>query len=261
MKPSPAPHESAELTLTPPASPALAHVPGTITPVSLPSPITILEAAVRGGITAENVAVVKELAQLCREQRADEAKAEFAKAFFRMRRNMPVIYADREAKDRSGNTVYTYCSEEEISRALEPHWMAHGFAPLFGQKSEGGMITVEVTLMHEAGHSETRSFSVRSGTPNAMKDGAMCDAGGATTAWRHLMTKWFGLKSRISPVQDATVIGEKIAPDKVQYLRELVRETKANEAKFLEFARVARYEDIGEADYARVVAALEKKRQ
>jgi hypothetical protein len=62
-------------------------------------------------------------------------------------------------------------------------------------------------------------------------------------------------------VQDATVIGEKIAPDKVQYLRELVRETKANEAKFLEFARVARYEDIGEADYARVVAALEKKRQ
>lgn len=228
-------------------------------PMAAPSPLSILEAAIRGGITAENVVVVKELAQLCREQRAEDAKASFARAFFQLKKNMPVIYADKEAKDRSGNVVYTYSSEEELSKALEPHLTAYGFAMLFGQLSGDGRITAKVTLMHEAGHSEEREFTVRSGTPNAMKDGAMCDVGGATTAWRHLMIKMFGLKSRLHAEGDATVLGARITPDKVVYLRELVREAKADEAAFLKFAQVTRYDDIGELDYPRLLAAVQKK--
>jgi hypothetical protein len=226
-----------------------------------PSMLNILELAVRGGITGDNVAVVKELAQLCREQRAEEAKAAFAKAFFQLRKNMPAIYADKEAKDRQGNVVYTYCSEEELSKALEPHLMTYGFAMLFGQASVDGRITVNVTLMHEAGHSETREFTVRSGTPNAMKDGAMCDAGGATTAWRHLMIKMFGLKSRLQAgaPPDARIDGEKIAKEKALYLRELVRETNTDEKRFLEYAGAPTFEDIGEARYDDCARLLHKK--
>ncbi len=221
-----------------------------------PSPLRILEAAIQGGVTAENVAVVKDLMLMCREQRAEDSKGAFAKAFFLLRKNMPEIYADKEAKNRAGETSFTYCSEAEISRMLEPHLMAYGFAMLFGQTEKDGKVTVSITLMHEQGHAETREFTVRSGAPNAMKDAAMCDAGAATTAWRHLVMKMFGLKSRIAANQDATIEGERITPDKVQYLREQVAEKKRDEARFLAFAGVKTYEEITEAVYPLLIRSL-----
>jgi hypothetical protein len=240
----------------------LAESPAELAARPIATPINILEAAVRGGVTAENVAVVKELVQMCRDQRAEEAKVAFAKAFFQLRKNMPEIHADKEAKTRSGETAYTYCSESEIARMLEPHLMSYGFAMLFGQSEHDGRITVNVTLMHESGHQEVREFTVRAGSPNAMKDAASCDAGGATTAWRHLMIKMFGLKSRIAENQgkfDASIEGEKISPDRVQYLREQIHETGSDEAKFLKLAGVAKIEDITAGSYDVLVRALAAK--
>jgi len=240
---------------TPPSSSALApHV-------ATPAPISILEAAIRGGVTEANVAVVKELVQMCREQRAEEAKAAFAKAFFQLRKNMPTIHADKEAKNRAGEVTFVYCSEEEIMKMLEPHLMNYGFATLFGQSEKDGRITVSLTLMHEAGHQETREFTVRAGTPNAMKDAAMCDTGGATTALRHLTMKWFGLKSRISENQDAHIEGERITADKVQYLRELVKDTNSDEGRFFAFAGVKTYEEVTEGIYPLLVRSLTAKRR
>jgi hypothetical protein len=239
-----------------PSALALRHEQQIAAPSALPSPITILEAAVRGGVTAENVAVVKELMAMCREQRAEDSKAAFAKAFFRLKQNMPEIYADREAKGRNGEVTFAYCSEAEIASKLEPHLMQHGFAMLFGQSEKDGKVTINVTLIHELGHQEVREFTVRTGQANAMKDAAMCDAGAATTAWRHLMMKMFGLKSRIASNQDAAIEGERITPDKVQYLREQVAEKKRDEARFLAFAGVKTYEEITEATYPLLVRSL-----
>ena len=42
-----------------------------------PTPIDILQSAVSGGITAENVEVVERLAQMCREQRAEATALTF----------------------------------------------------------------------------------------------------------------------------------------------------------------------------------------
>lgn len=238
------------------ASPA----PTVLTPAAA-SPIAILEAAIKGGITQENISVVKDLILMCREQRAEDAKAAFAKAFFQLRKNMPEIYADKEAKNRAGEVTFTYCSEQEIAKMLDPHLMSYGFAMLFGQSEKDGRITVSVTLMHEQGHQEVREFSVRSGTPNAMKDAAMCDTGGATTAWRHLMIKMFTLKSRIAENQDAKLEGAKIGADKVQYIRELVKETASDEARFFAFAGVKTYEEITEGTYPLLVRSLANKRR
>lgn len=223
------------------------------------SPIAILEAAIKGGVTAENVSVVKELIQMCREQRAEDAKAAFAKAFFQLRKHMPEIYADKEAHTKSGQVAYVYCSEKEISSKLDPHFMNHGFAMLFSQSENDGRITVEITLMHEAGHSEVKTFTVRAGAPNAMKDAASCDAGAATTAWRHLVMKLFSLKSRISENQDARNEGEPITRDQAQVLREMVKDTAADEVRFLVFAGAKTYEEIPSLRYAELFAKLNTK--
>lgn len=226
---------------------------------SAPAPIAILEAAIKGGVTQENISVVKELIQMCREQRAEDSKAAFAKAFFRLRKNMPEIYADKEAHTKSGQVAYVYCSEKEILSKLDPHLMSFGFAMLFSQSENDGRITVEITLMHEAGHSEVKTFTVRAGAPNAMKDAASCDAGAATTAWRHLVMKLFSLKSRISENQDARNEGEPITRDQAQVLSEMVKDTAADEVRFLAFAGAKTYEEIPSLRYAELFAKLNTK--
>ncbi len=220
-----------------------------------PSALAILQSAISGGVTRENVEVVKELLQMARDQRADEAKAAFARAFFQLRKNMPVIYADKERKDLGG---YRYCSEEEISKQLEPHLTAYGFSMLPGQSQTDGRITIAITLMHEAGHSETREYTVRTGRSNAAKDDSQADAGASTTAWRHLCIKMFGLKSRIQENQDARNEGEKIARDKVQHLEEVCAEFggKLREA-LLEAGGVSKFEDVGENVYPVLTRLIE----
>lgn len=226
------------------------------------SPIAILEKAISGGVTQENVSVVKELIQMVREQRAEEAKAAFAKSFYQLRKNMPEIYADKEALMKDGQTVaYRYCSEEEISKKLEPHLSAYGFAMLPGQTAEEGRITVNVTLMHEGGHQEVRGYTVRSGSTNAMKDATAADTGAATSAWRHLMIKMFGLKSRISANQDARNEGEPITEDQVTLLKEQIAETGADLQRFLRLAGATSLDQIKSEKYDLCLAALGRKRK
>lgn len=229
-----------------------------------PSPINILESAIRGGVTQENVSVVKELIAMCREQRAEDAKAAFARAFFQLRKNMPEIYADKEATDDNGKVLFISISETEISKKLEPHLMAHGFAMLFGQENEEGRITVNVTLMHEAGHSETREYSVRPGKTNRVKDDTMADAGAATTAWRHLMIKMFGLKSRNPDMRHAGNLGAFIGRDKIQTLQEQMAELGGDALNgniwLVAGVPIGHYDEVTEAIYPVIMRMLNVRR-
>ena len=223
------------------------------------SPISILEKAISGGVTQENVTVVKELIQMVREQRAIDAKAAFAKALFALKKNMPEIYVDKEARNSKDQVAYRYCSEEEISRKIEPHLMAYGFTTLFSQKEGEGRVTVELTLIHEEGHETHHEFTVRAGATNAMKDATAADSGAATTAWRQLIMKMFGLKSHLSNRPDAQIVGERITEDQALWLRDAIKQTKSDEAAFLKWAGAPTYEEIGSADFERLSRSLNKK--
>lgn len=226
------------------------------------SPLLLLERVLQSpDLTQEKVSVAKELMQMVREQGAAEAKAAFAKAFFQLRKNMPEIYADREAKTESGAVMYRFCSEREISEKLEPHLMAHGFAMLFGQSESEGRITAEVTLMHEAGHEEVRRYTVRAGSTNRVKDATAADAGAATTAWRHLMIKLFGLKSRITETRDIRNEGDIINPEQAQYLNEQLTEHRFAPGPILELAGVDAIEKIPANLYPVVARAIEMKKR
>lgn len=184
--------------------------------IAQPTSLDILDAAVRGGVTSENVSVVKEIIAMRRDELKEQAKADFAKAFFKLKKALAAtsFYADKAAMN-NGKVAYIYCSEQEISAQLEPVLFANGFAMLFGQRKENGEVVAIITLIHEGGHQEDREYSVRTGSTNAMKDATAADAGSTTSAWRHLVIKMFGLKSRISETDDARNIGDtktKITP-------------------------------------------------
>lgn len=237
--------------------------PPAVIPAHKTSITEILEAAVRGGITGENIAVVKEILAMRRDEDNHQNKVAFNAAFFRLKQEIAKMefYADKSAKDRSGNSMYTYCSETEIAENLEPVLSRHGFALMFGQSTEDGRVTAELTLIHEQGHEEKRTYSVRTGATNAAKDATQADTGSTTSAWRHLLIKFFGLKSRIREEGDARNEGEPITRDQAQVLREMVKETAADEVRFLAFAGAATYEEIRSNRYAELFAKLNTKRR
>lgn len=215
-----------------------------------PSTGELLSAVISQAVTAESVAVVKELVAMRREEVTIENKQAFNRDLFALKEHISRLdfYADKFAKTRSGAEAYSYCSEEEISGKLEPILFKHGFTMLFGQRKDGGTVTAIVTLIHRAGHEESREYSVRVGQSNQMKDDTAVDAGSTTSAWRHLVIKMFGLKSRIREEGDARNLGGKISPEKSAELLARCEAVGGNTTRrVLTFAMTESFEDIGEA--------------
>jgi hypothetical protein len=242
--------------------------------VNEPMPITkppltsleILDTAVRGGVTSENVAVVREIIAMRREEVKEQNKSKFNRAFFELKKEIAQMdfYADKAALNSSKVVAYTYCSEKELASKLDPVLLKHGFTMLFGQRDDAGKTAAIITLIHEDGHEETREYSVRSGNTNAMKDATAADTGATTSAWRHLVIKMFGLKSRIREEDDAKNLGEtnvKITKEQADELARRVGDL-GDEVKmtaFWQYARATKYSDIPASMYDSLDKMLAKK--
>lgn len=223
--------------------------------------LSILEAALKSGVTSENVAVVQAIIAMRREEVALENKASFNRAFFELKKEIAGMdfYCDKEAKTKGGDVAYTYCSESEIAGKLEPVLFKHGFAMLFGQRQEADRVVAVITLIHESGHEETREYSVRVGQSNQMKDATAVDAGSTTSAWRHLVIKMFGLKSRIRESDDAKNLGEHITAEEATELKTRLAACEGDTAKFLAAANSESFETIGTAVLPLLEAMLTAK--
>lgn len=237
--------------------------PQGLAPAPEPTTGQMLAKVLDGGLTMENVAVAKELIAMRREEVALQNKVAFNAAFFQLKKEISGMdfYADKAAKDRNGNLLYTYCSESEITAKLEPLLLKHGFTMLFGQRQENERVVAAITLIHEQGHEEVREYAVRMGATNAAKDATQADTGSTTSAWRHLVIKLFGIRSRITEEADPHNIGAPISHEQAQTLREMIKETNSDEKKFLAFAQAESVEAIGTNDYDRCFRALAAKRR
>lgn len=242
------------------------HQPGQLAEAQPPQQLNVaavLAAAVSQGVTAENVAVVKELVALQERMEGRESERQFARAFNALQAEMPAIRAVTPVPDKMGNIKYHFAKYEDIMEQVRPLLLKHGFTVSFSMSYADDRVTQTCTLMHIGGHSRSNPFTVRIGSGPPGASAAQADGAAGTYAKRHALCNALNIivdQDSDGVPTDAKVIGAPIAPDKVQYLKELVKETKSDEAKFLAFARVTKYEDIGEADYPRLVAALEKKR-
>lgn len=216
----------------------------------------------------EAVGIVKELKQMAKEERDDNARVAFGRAFYQLKKNMPALYMDKAGHNRAGEQTFVYCSEEEIAKMLEPHLMAHGFVMLTGQENKDGLVTISITLIHAeniqepggpCGHQETRLYTVRPGIGNSVKDNTMVDTSATTSAWRHLTQKMFGLKSRISNEQDPRDRGEYITPDQAADLEHRLTMINGDKKKFLEMADAESFATIYSASYKWVESQLRRK--
>ena len=234
---------------------------GAVAPRPQLTAIDILQAAIEKGITAENVAVVKEIRLMVREEQEHAAKLAFNRAFFALRKDMPIVYADREVKTDSGALAFQYCSPQEIKDILEPLMLRHGFTTMTTQEMDGETkVTVRVYLMHEQGHSETGTFTIRVGQENRLVKGPQVVAGATTAAERHCLIKLFGLRTRINPDGDARNLGEPITKEQAFALERMCKEKNRDVAAFLKFAGAAEFTGIMSSRFEECRRMLEKAR-
>lgn len=259
MKPDPQ-KPSTELELTPSGAP-LAAPTQQLTPPSVPE---ILAAAVKGGVTAENVMVVKELVALQERMQAKESEKAFARAFNALQAGLPPIQAVKPVPDRDGHTKYHFAPFEHIMEQVKPFLLKHGFALSFSMTADDGRITQTCTLTHVEGHSKSNSSSVRigKGPPGATETQA--DGAASTYAKRFALCDALNIvieRDNDGAPTDAKVIGAPIDRDKIQYLKEQLAEAGGTEEGLLKLAGAASFEEIGEAVYPVLVRALEARKR
>lgn len=250
-------NQPAQTELVPVAPQTLAVADSTQSPVE-----QILRAAVERGVTTENVAVIERLTDLYERLQAKDAEKQFASAFVALQAEMPAIQASKPVPNRDGSIRYHFAPYEGIMAQVKPLLQKHGFTVTFSCDFDERRVIQSCTLQHIGGHSRTNKFAARIGNGPPGSSDAQGDGAASTYAKRFALCNALNIITGEQDTDgrpDARNEGETISEDKVAYLKEQVRETKSDEAKFLQFAGVKSYEEITVAIYPQLVRSLAAK--
>lgn len=224
-----------------------------------PTTLDLLRMVVTSGDPEKNVGVMERLIAMQERKEAKEAERAFAVAFHALQTEMPPIQAVEGVPDKQGNIKYFFAPYEHIMAEVGPLLLKHGFTISFDSEFKDApnmRLVMRCTMTHVSGHSRTTTQYMRVSAPFGASD---TQADGATST----MAKRYALCSALNIViehdTDARSEGEPISFDKVQTLKELVRETRSDEARFLKYAGAATYEEIGENRYAELFNSLQEK--
>ena len=223
-----------------------------------PTPLSLIAQMVASGtMSAESVAVVKELVALKEHMEDRQAEKDFAADFAALQGELGSFRPTKAVPDKYGNVKYLYLPYGEIMAAVQPLLRKYRFSVSFSTDFAEGRILQTCTLQHESGyHRDFKAYvRVGSGPPGATESQA--DGAAMTYAKRYALCN--ALNITVEHDTDARKEGEPITAEQVATLRQMVKDCRADEAAFLRFAGAKSYEEIGERRYAEVFAALQKK--
>lgn len=225
-----------------------------------PSIAGMLQTFIEKGVTSENVAALGQLLAL--KERMDERQSErdFAADFIALQKDMPKVKATKAVPGNDGGVRYRFAPYEEIMDQIQPSLERYGFAVTFGSKTEGTppRIISTCTLIHKGGHSRSNDFGVRIGSGPPKASEAQADGAAATYAKRFALCN--ALNIRVEGIDDdARTIGEPITDVQAKELRDRLKATKGDEAKFLAFAGAAHFEAIPSTKWDALCSVLEQR--
>lgn len=223
----------------------------------------MLQAAIAGGVSKENVDVLEKLMNLYERDQARRAEMAFNAAFVALQAEMPKVKAVKPVPDRDGNIKYFFAPYEEIDAQVRPFLQKHGFSTSFSQSYTDGRVSQTCILRHAAGHKQENTFSVRIGKGPPGSSEAQGDGAASTYAKRHAFCNALDIviDNDTDGKSEIADIGEAISRDQVQYLKELIDETKSDVPKLLALAGADSLEKIGTGQYRVVVNLLLSKRR
>lgn len=204
----------------------------------------MMQTFIERGVTAENVAAMKELVGLQERMNEKQAEREFAAAFVQLQSEMPKVTATKPVPGKDGSIRYHYAPFEEIMKQVQPLLTRHGFTVTFDTRFiDGGRCVSVCTLMHTGGHSRSNEFAARVGHGPPHASEAQADGAAQTYSKRFALCN--ALNIVVSGMDDdARSEGGFITAEQAAELRRRVKATNTSEVKFLGFAQAATFEEI-----------------
>ncbi|KAB0668968.1 single-stranded DNA-binding protein [Oryzomonas sagensis] len=219
--------------------------------------ITPMDLIVRAQHSNASIDQMQQLFDLQLRYEANEARKAYNDAMANFREKAPAI-----AKTRTGHNI-KYAGLSESIEAIQPLLSQFGLSHQWKTRQDGNLITVECTVTHRMGHSESTSLSSSpdtSGSKNAIQ------AIGSTVSYleRYTLYAILGLSSRdmdddgngAGKKDDAPIITEAQASD----LLTLIENVGADVAKFCVYWKIDAVKYLPAAKFASAVKMLEKKR-
>jgi hypothetical protein len=201
---------------------------------------------------------MRALFELQRDIVAEERRVAFDEAMTRVQSKLKPIAKLGQGKNSK------FAKYEDLHALIQPLLAEEGFSQSFSQKEEQGDKIRFVLEVSRAGHSKTFELAVHSDKAATNREGKSIrppiqdDGSTASYARRYLVKMAFNIveKGEDTDGESPRAIG----PDQVIEIKDLIRDSKSNEASFLELiAGVERIEDIQQRDYKRIVNALQTK--
>ena len=225
-----------------------------------PSVGQMLAALIEKGDPEKNIGVVERLIALQERQEQKQAERQFAVAFHGLQQETLGVEAVDMVPDKQGNPRYFFASYEHIMEQVGPLLLKHGFSVSFDSEFKEDRLVMRCTLTHVGGHSRVSTQYMRVGAVYGAND-AQNDGATATMARRYALCSALNIviERDTDGKGDARYEGEPISFDKAQTLREMVKEAKADEAKFLKYAGAATYEEIGSNRYQQLFRELQDR--
>jgi hypothetical protein len=201
---------------------------------------------------------------------ANDARAEYNDAYGRLQLVLPRIKkhgvveypVDKAKPDGAKAKAFSYARWEDIDAAIRPLLNEYGFSLSYDtQPVTGGGIIVTGKLLHSGGHFEKASIGPlpldTSGGKNNLQGAGSTFSYGCRYTARMLLNLIYegddddGVRGGMVFITDA----------QVTRLNELIEETGADRAKFLEYLQVVGLGNIQAKDYVAAENALMKKKR
>ncbi len=228
--------------------------------LSIQQPLSMgamLSAFIDKGVTEANVAAFGQLIALQERIQDREAQKEFAAALAELQGETIRVVATKAVDVKNGVPRYTFAPYEEIMKTVQPMLTAHGFSITFDTKIDDNRVFSICTLTHKSGCSRTNQFAVRLGNKPPGSSDAQGDMSNKSYAKRGALCD--ALNIVIDHDDDARLQGSAISQQDADNLRERVKATGSDEAKFLAWAGAETYEEISESRFDQLDDFLRRK--
>lgn len=226
-----------------------------------PSVGSMLQAVIKGGITDQNVSVLEKMVAMKERSEQRQAEREYAVAFHHLQSEMPAISASSVVPDKNGNQRYRFAAYEDIMKAVRPLLIKHGFSITFDSEFKDARMIVTCRLMHVGGHSKDTTSMVRVGQGPYGASDTQADGAAQTYAKRYALCAALNIiiEHDTDGATDVKNDGQPITYEQAETLREMVKEAKADEKRFLKYAGSDSFETIGTNRYAALFAELQTR--
>jgi hypothetical protein len=197
--------------------------------------------------------MIEKLMALHERWDANQARKAFDEAVAAAKRAIPPI-----TRNVAGHNAKKYADFAAIAKVVDPIIGAHGLSYRF-RTTQNDRISVTCILSHKAGHAEETTLSGpadTSGNKNAIQ------AIGSTLTYlqRYSLVQMLGLAAGNDDDGKAAGDSEPITQEQLADLIALADDVGADKEAFCKYFNVPSLADIQAKDFARAVAALNKKR-